>query len=520
MDVRREYPKKCTNFAHIFGMIGRVILILTQTFLFTFVGCHPKVGDAHTTLSVSSCLIPAGAFMMGDSEAEPNAQFVHRVELDAFLMDATPVTYKDFRRYVEAGGRKNAYWDYETYHQDNQPVTGISWYRVIDYCNWRSAQEGFKPAYYRTDQKDEWGYPIWKRDITANGYRLPTEAEFEYAARGGLEDKKFPWGDKFDPFKANHDNERGFRFGKWRLAQVTQQYQNPYGLYGMSGNVWEWCDDWYASGYYEQPDNNDNPTGASSGATKVLRGGSWGSINPDQLAVYARSYSTPANYNYDIGFRCVRSVSTDNEVGEIKPHVFRSNPKPIHHEPIRDLYGGEMRQRLTKFIAQNYPNCLYLHESVDEQPKLTPQQLADLLVDVTEEHGIHPLFLTGIITAESGFASCSFPRWFNSPMAYEWQNRLMDAGIPEYNAPLAKKNRKYRDLREGFTAFCEGLQRKPWYKEVAQKDLYAFHKLYVGYEAEEWMRTLTRVYREVGGVRLEAHYPSQNVGAFIFTPNI
>ncbi len=502
-------------------MIGRTVFVLVQTFVLTFVACHPKIGDAHTAPSSSLCLLPVGAFMMGDERAQADAQFVHRVQLDAFLMDATPVAYKDFRRYVKAGGQKNAYWDYETYHQENQPVTGVSWYQAIDYCNWRSTQEGFTPVYYRTEQRDQWGYPIWKRDITANGYRLPTEAEFEYAARGGLEAKKFPWGDNFDPFKANHDNERGFRFGKWRLAEVTQQYQNSYGLYGMSGNVWEWCNDWYDPDYYAQPENDQNPTGAVTGGTKVLRGGSWGSIHPDQLAVYARSYSTPANYNYDIGFRCVRSVSVGQESKKnISPHTFASNATPIHPDPIRELYGEEMRQRLTKFIAQNYPNCLYFHESVDEQPKITPRQLADLLVEVTEEHGIHPLFLAGIITAESGFASCSFPRWFNSPMAYEWQNRLMDAGMPEYNAPLSQKNRKYKTLQAGFTAFCKGLHQKPWYKEIAQKDLYAFHKLYVGYEAQEWVRTITRVYREVGGIRLEAHYPSQNVGAFIFTPNI
>lgn len=456
---------------------------------------------------------------MGASGAAQNANFTRSVRLDAFYMDATPVTYRDFAAYVEAGGRKTAYWSYETYNQPDHPVTGISWYQAVDFCNWRSHIEGLEPAYRRTERTDAWGYPVWERIPEANGFRLPTEAEFEYAARGKFADKKYPWGNGFDPFKANHDNERGFRFGKWRLANVEDQYRNAYGLYGMSGNIWEWCDDWYHKGYYAMPDNQDNPKGPAAGTTKSLRGGSWGSTSPEELTVYYRSYSTPGNYNYDIGFRCVRPLDPDKVPQPAEPdsYTFMPEYKPIHSDPVRDPYGAKMQQRLTQFIAQNYPTCLYFKEAVDQQPVLGPEEMAALILDVTEEYGIHPLFLVGIITAESGFATVSFPRWFNSPMAYEWQNRLMRAGMPEYNAPLTKKNRKYRDLREGFTAFCEGLYQKAWYREVARKDFYAFHKLYVGYEAEEWMRTVSRVYREVGGVRLSPHYPPQNVGALIFT---
>ncbi|MGF1534404.1 MAG: formylglycine-generating enzyme family protein [Bernardetiaceae bacterium] len=499
-------------------MILRVVLVIVQTFLLSLLGCHPDTGTPKPAFSKPMVLVPAGSFQMGHA-GRADTRAIRQVRLSAFYMDETPVTYRDFSAYVEAGGQPTAYWDYESYHQKNQPVTGITWHQAIDFCNWRSHCEGLQPVYRKTNQTDAWGYPVWESNLAANGYRLPTEAEFEYAARGGLLQKNYPWGDAFDPFKANHDNERGFRFGKWRLAKVEEQYRNAYGLYGMSGNIWHWCNDWYAPRAYELPDNQNNPGGPAPTATKVLRGGSWGSTHPEELTVYWRSYTTPGNYNYDIGFRCVRPLdpNKDPQTAQAESYTFWRPFAPIHSAPISDPYGEQMQRRLTDFIAQNFPNCLYFKEKIDQQEVLTPSDLAALIIETTQRYGIHPLFLTGIITAESGFATVSFPRWFNSPMAYEWQNRLMEAGMPEYNAPLTQKNRKYRDLREGFTAFCEGMHQKPWYKEVAQKDFSAFHRLYVGYEAQEWMRTVSRVYREVGGIHLSPHYPAQNVGALIFT---
>ncbi|GAI04555.1 unnamed protein product, partial [marine sediment metagenome] len=127
----------------------------------------------------------------------------------AFYMDETPVTYADFQKYINAEGTKPKYWDYETYNQPEHPVTGINWYHAIDYCNWRSKIEGLSPVYKLTDKLDAWGYSLWELDDSANGYRLPTEAEFEYAARGDLEQKQFPWGDEFNSSLANYDDERG-----------------------------------------------------------------------------------------------------------------------------------------------------------------------------------------------------------------------------------------------------------------------------------------------------------------------
>ncbi|MDI6591404.1 MAG: SUMF1/EgtB/PvdO family nonheme iron enzyme [Patescibacteria group bacterium] len=178
-------------------------------------------------------LISGGTFLMGDDRSKFSDEHpAHFVRVDSFYMDETPVTYEDFKEYVEAGGEKSKYWEYETYNHPENPVTGINWYQAVDYCNWRSKIEELPPEI---------------------GYRLPTEAEFEYAARGGLEGKNFPWGDEFNPLMANFDEEKGVMKGNWwRLAKVKDTPSNNYGLYGMSGNIWQWTNDWYDPDYYKK----------------------------------------------------------------------------------------------------------------------------------------------------------------------------------------------------------------------------------------------------------------------------
>jgi len=446
-------------------------------------------------------LIPDGTFLMGDENSSfSDERPMHFVTIDSFYMDETPVTYEDFKKYVEAGGTKSKYWEYKTYNQPENPVTGINWYHAVDYCNWRNAIEGLSSAV---------------------GYRLPTEAEFEYAARGGLEGKNFPWGNEFNSSLANFDDEKGVIKGNWwRLAKVKDAPPNNYGLYGMSGNVWQWTNDWYDKNYYKESPK-DNPTGPKTGRTKVLRGGSWGSISPDYLRVAKRSYAQPDNYNYDIGFRCVRSAK-----GEILEHP-QINEKALYQfyqyptisedksKFIDDVYGEEFVNRLSQYIAENYPNSIYFQAKIDGQDIITPKQMAQLIVDTTKEYNIHPIFLTAVMIAESGLGTVSFPRWYNNPMAYHWQNTLMKNGLPTYEADPSR-NRKYKDLKSGFIEFAKGI-RRDIYINVAKKDLDTFHLLYVGYRADEWMYTIARVYNEVLGIKLDPHFPKENVGKYIYT---
>ncbi len=477
----------------------------------------PSVGPA--TVPVGMKFIPGGNFLMGSkSAAFPDENPVHRVAISPFYMDETPVTYADFKKYAEGGGVRSRYWEYETYNMPDNPVTGVSWYHAIDYCNWRSEIEGFTPAYVKTSARDGWGYPSWRRDAAAAGYRLPTEAEFEYAARGGLEQKQFPWGDTFDSRFANYDDERGSMTGAWwRLAKVKDAPLNDYGLYGMSGNIWHWTDDWYeTTSYADQP--GDNPSGPQSGSVKALRGGSWGSIDPQYLRVAKRSWSAPDNYNYDIGFRCVRPATAASLLAlkRTNAYAFYRYPSESKEQPLAlDPYGEAFAERLGKFIREHYPNSIYFETEIDEQKVLAPKEMAALIVKVAKEYKVHPLFLTGIIAAESGFGCCSFPRWYNNPMAYHWQNALMKSGPPLYDAD-ASRNRKYKNLEAGFKEFAKGIRRDVYFIS-AQKDLNAFHFVYVGYPAEEWMHTIAKVYRDVLGIRFESHFPETNAGRHIYT---
>lgn len=457
---------------------------------------------------------------MGDELGFPNEQPVHKVHLAAFYMDETPVNYEEFQTYVEAGGEPTAYWDYPSYHQPQQPVTGISWYQAIDYCNWRSKREGLDTAYVKTEQLDSWNYPIWKRNEKANGYRLPTEAEFEYAARGGLKGKKYPWGNHFDDAYANYDTGKGVKVeGWWRLAKVKEGKKNAYGLYTMSGNVWQWCDTWFAA--YQSSDSL-NPQGPQTGHTKVIRAGSWGSINPEYLRVASRSFSAPSNYNFDIGFRCVRSIFSDipdtvEVTQQIVDHQFYRYPSvPDTPSLIWDFSSQEFANSLARFLSDNFPNSIYFQTKIDQQEITTPEQIAADILEVCHEYQVNPLFLTSIMISESGFGTCSFPRWYNNPMAYHWQNRLMSKGLPTYQDRPNRRNRKYKTLKAAFRAFCKGI-RRPWYVKAARKDLDAFHLVYVGYRADEWMHTLSRVYRDVVGMRFDPHVPATNSGKFIYT---
>jgi sulfatase modifying factor 1 len=421
-----------------------------------------------------------------------------------FFMDETPVTYSDLQRYVDAGGEKNAYWEYDSYNIPAQPVSGISWHMAADYCNWRSKVERFKPAYVATNDYDFWGYPIVQLDATANGYRLPSSVQFEAGAAGGLSHPTYPWGEIFHDSLANFDTDRGHKSSAWwRLALVKSQYQNDLGLYGMAGNVWEWCDDWEDDQLH----------------VKSIRGGSWGSLNQEELKIGAKAHSMPGNYNYDIGFRCILPMGKSSlDSASITPdyavkHTFYSAPELNPNRP--SFSEDKLESQLARYLGDNYPTSICFQQKVDEQETLTPEELAQTIVSVCRKNGIHPLFLTAIMISESGMGTVSFPRWFNSPMAFHWQNKLMAEGAPVYEDRPGIKNRKYKTLEDGFDAFCKGIKRDLYYN-AARTDLYAFHKIYVGYEALEWMHTLSRVYRDIMNIRFEPDYPNADAGQYIY----
>jgi len=190
----------------------------------------------------------------------------------------------------------------------NRPVECVSWFDVVDFCNKLSVLEGLEPA-----------YTINGRDVTCNwsakGYRLPTEAEWEYSARGG-QYHKYAGSDNVDEVAWYDDNSRS------ETHPVGQKKPNGFGLYDMSGNVWEWVWDWWSDDYSTETSNSvsvenqldstennldsvENPTGNPTGSYRVYRGGSWGSY-PEYVRTSYRSYDDPTAQNSDLGFSFCR----------------------------------------------------------------------------------------------------------------------------------------------------------------------------------------------------------------------
>lgn len=469
-------------------------------------------------------LIKGGGFKMGDETGKnSNALPVHYVKVSSFYMDEMPVTVGDFQKYISAGGSLPSYWNNEHFQQKNMPITGVSWNMAVDFCNWRSKVEGLEPAYEESDKRDDWGNKIWELNESNNGYRLPTEAEFEFAARGGLTNKAYPWGEDFEKTYANYDNERGKPLGNWvLLAEAHTQKSNNYGLKGMSGNIWHWCNDWFDYSYNEK-ESGKNPIGSRKIGTKVLRGGSWGSIDPEQLKVFYRSKASIGSYNYDIGFRCVRPIkrgilstlkskSLNLEVA----HDFYNFP--VGKEEIKEIAydSDDFRKRLAKYLEDNYSNSLYFHEKINHQQKLNAGQLADIIINTSLKRGLNPVFITSLMVAETGMGTVSMARWSNNPIAHNWEMPELNSGYVVFASNNFNTNHTYYNLKACFNDFYNYLNQS-YIKSAATSDLFDFHQSLNGEEKYYLIQNISNVYRELTGMRIEEDFPRNNVGKLIYT---
>ena len=259
--------------------------------------------------------IKGGTFQMGSNEGEENEKPVHEATLDDFYMDETEVTVAQFERFINATG-----------YQTDAEKEGNS-YVLVD-CIWKeeSGVTWRDDVFGKPRPKSDYNHPVihvsWN---DADAYakwadkRLPTEAEWEYAARCGSKGYKYAWGNG-NPSKSNGGNLQDettqkeckwgniwedYNDGFFGTAPVKQFGSNCFGLYDMTGNVWEWCNDWYESDYYSKSPKS-NPQGANTGNFRVLRGGSWLNF-PDYCRLAIRYRNNPANRFFNDGFRFAKT---------------------------------------------------------------------------------------------------------------------------------------------------------------------------------------------------------------------
>jgi formylglycine-generating enzyme required for sulfatase activity len=267
--------------------------IIIFSFLFFFVNSSfSKLEKASTEV----VLVQGGTFKMGDTvdgSDEDDERPVHEVTVKSFYIGKFEVTFADYEQFCTETERMVP--PDGGYGKENRPVINTSWFDAVEFCNWLSKKEGLSMA-YTTE-----GATNVTCNFSANGYRLPTEAEWEYAAKGGNKSKNYVFSG------SNSIKDVG-----WYTENADGKTQsgggkspNELGIFDMTGNVWEWCWDWYERKYYAAS-VKDNPTGPKTGTAKVLRGGAWFS---DQT--YSRTserFNRAPDIRFNYGFRVCRTA--------------------------------------------------------------------------------------------------------------------------------------------------------------------------------------------------------------------
>ena len=327
----------CTNLSQSNWLVLTNLVVTQSPYRFVDADAPPAPQRFYRVLALGTnspppsgmALIPAGAFTMGNcmdpSEGWSDELPLHTVYVSAFYMDKYDVTKALWDTvYQWAIAHGYAFDNAGSGKASTHPVQTIDWYDCVKWCNARSEKEGKTPAYY-TDAGLSVRYRSGQVAPYVNwsaGYRLPTEAEWEKAARGGLSGQRFPWGNTISESQANYYGctncglsydlgpytgwNTNFDTGGYSFTSPVGHFvPNGYGLYDMAGNVMEWCWDWYGTPY-GQPTTN-NPTGPATGSNRVLRGGSWDDYA--ELARCANRYDGLPNFAHVyIGFRCVRGL--------------------------------------------------------------------------------------------------------------------------------------------------------------------------------------------------------------------
>ncbi|MEH6939376.1 formylglycine-generating enzyme family protein [Bacillus sp. JJ664] len=278
--------------------------------------------------------LPGGKFLMGTDDQEgyyaDGEGPIREIKVNPFFIDACTVTNAQFEDFVLDTGYKTEAeiygWSFvfhslvssETQKKVTQFVRQTPWWLVVEGANWRhpegpdsTLENRFDHPVIHVSWNDASAYCSWV------GKRLPTEAEWEFAARGGLVQKKYAWGDELHPngehyaniWQGQFPNENQAFDGYEGTAPARSYPPNQYGLYNVSGNVWEWCSDWFSPNYHVH-DSIENPKGSPQGTSKVIRGGSYLCHESycNRYRVAARSYNAPDSSTGNMGFRCVKDA--------------------------------------------------------------------------------------------------------------------------------------------------------------------------------------------------------------------
>ncbi len=228
--------------------------------------------------------IPAGWFLMGSDTGQDYEKPVHRVWIDEFLLAPCQVTNAEYARFLrDTASPPPPFWSDPAFHHPDQPVVGVSWHETVRYCAWLTAMAGKQ-------------------------FRLPSEAEWERAARGRLEAALFPWGNT-PPQELPDYAARCNSHWKTGPEPVGRAEPTAYGLFNMCDNVHEWCGDWHAADYYAVS-HDRNPRGPETGTRRASRGGSW--RHHIKMSRCAARSSIPPEFQYaDYGFRVASEVQSD-----------------------------------------------------------------------------------------------------------------------------------------------------------------------------------------------------------------
>ena len=243
---------------------------------------------------ILAVLVAGGTFQQGARTLDPPNPG-KAVTVSSFLMGETVVTQLQYETVMNANPSR--------FKGPNNPVEKVSWFDAVAFCNALSARDGFKPAYAIDGTKVTW-------DSSANGWRLPTEAEFEWAARGGAASRGYAFAGADSVEKAGW----GFSNSLKRTHVGKELPPNELGLYGLAGNVWEWCWDWYTFDRSALP--SVDPKGPASGGARVNRGGAWNEDHPDAFRPYYRADDGPETTGDNLGFRVARNADAPAGLGQ------------------------------------------------------------------------------------------------------------------------------------------------------------------------------------------------------------